>query len=248
VERYRPDPVDLLLETSGGFTDATEALVSQIQTLSEDIRVIVPNAAKSNGTLLCLAAKAIVMGAASELGPIEPQLNNIPCTILAKPEVGQANFVLQQAAIYALEQTRSLARKLLADGMMRGHDPAQIEEVVTSLSTRTRYFSHGSVINHAEATALGLHVEYLSPENELWQRLWLLYCMCDFDCRRNRFLKLFEGHARSSAIAALPPAAPPLHAPVPPEDFREGRAYSNSGKSAARLRRPAEPDHCRTTG
>jgi ClpP class serine protease len=56
------DPVDLLLETNGGQTDPTEALVTLIRNVATDFRVIVANAAKSNGTLLCLAADTIVMG------------------------------------------------------------------------------------------------------------------------------------------------------------------------------------------
>jgi ClpP class serine protease len=56
------DPVDLLLETNGGQTDPTEALVTLIRNVATDFRVIVANAAKSNGTLLCLAADRIVMG------------------------------------------------------------------------------------------------------------------------------------------------------------------------------------------
>jgi ClpP class serine protease len=68
-------PVDLLVETSGGLTDATEALISLIRTTITDLRVAVVNAAKSNGTLLALSARSIVMGATSELGPIEPPLS-----------------------------------------------------------------------------------------------------------------------------------------------------------------------------
>ena len=64
---------DLFIETSGGETDATEGLVKLLRTLAPDLRVIVPNAAKSNGTLLSLAAKEIVMGPPSELGPNRTQ-------------------------------------------------------------------------------------------------------------------------------------------------------------------------------
>jgi len=200
-------PVDLLLETIGGATDATEALVSLIRSMSTDFRVIVPSAAKSNGTLLCLAAKSIVMGAASELGPIDPAISGIPCTILAKPEAEQKDFVLHHAAKDAIKQTQSLAEKLLSSGMLSEHSSERVSEVVEYLSTRNRYFSHGSVIDHQEARQLGLAVEYLPPDDQLWQRVWLLYCMYDFDCRRNRYLKVFEGNARSSAIVT-PPGSP----------------------------------------
>jgi hypothetical protein len=64
------------------------------------------------------------------------------------------------------------------------------------------------VINYKEAAALGLSVEYLDPANEIWQRTWLLYCMYDYDCRHNRYLRVFEGPNISTGIAAPPPPPP----------------------------------------
>jgi hypothetical protein len=202
------EPVDMLLETNGGFTDATEALVSLIQSLVTDLRVIVVNAAKSNGTLLCLAAKSIVMGATSELGPIEPLIQGVPCSILMQDQIAKTNFALHEMGKYALLQSRSLASRLLAAGMMKGKQQAEIDDCVRKLASRDTYFSHGSVIDHREAVTLGLKVEYLPPDDKLWERLWLLYCMYEFDCRRSGYLKIFEGRARSTAVALLP-AAPP---------------------------------------
>jgi ClpP class serine protease len=201
-------PADLMLETSGGVTDATEGLVSLIQTVVPDLRVIVVSAAKSNGTLLGLAAKSILMGATSELGPIEPQFNGIPCTVLDTPEIAKQNFPLHKAGVFALQQTKALAKRLLTDGMMKGKPMPEIEETVKKLSSRDHFFSHGSVINHREAVQLGLTVEYLPPEDETWQKLWLLYCMYDHDCRRDKYLKVFEGPTISTSIAAPRAAAP----------------------------------------
>lgn len=195
-------PADLMLETGGGMTDATEGLISLVQTLAPDLRVIVASAAKSNGTLLCLAAKSIVMGATSELGPIEPHINGIPSTILSQPEIAKSNFPLHKFGVYALQQTKALANRLLTAGMMKGKTAGEIEAVVQQLSSRDVYFSHGSVINQTEAQAIGLTVEYLPPESELWKKIWLLYCMYDHDCRRDRYLKVFEGPAVSTSIAA----------------------------------------------
>lgn len=198
-------PADLLLETSGGGTDATEALVSQLRSTVPDLRVIVANAAKSNGTLLCLAAKCIVMGATSELGPIEPAVNGIPCTILEQPQIAAQNFPLHMAGKYALQQTRDLAKRLLEQGMMKGRDEKEIENTVKVLASRDRYASHGSVIDHREGATLGLSIEYLPPDNTLWQWVWLLFCMYDHDCRKSRYLKIFEGRFRSTAVAIPPP-------------------------------------------
>jgi hypothetical protein len=199
-------PVDLLLETNGGGTDATEGLITLIQNLTSDFRVVVANAAKSNGTLLGLAAKSIVMGAPSELGPIEPLVQGIPCSILTQPQIAAQNFPLHKYGEYALQQTRTLARKLLASGMMKARSPEEVDAVVGRLASRDVYFSHGSVIDHAEAASIGLSIEYLKPEDPIWQRIWLLFCMYEHDCRRARYLKVFEGRNRSTAIA-IPAAA-----------------------------------------
>lgn len=201
------EPVDLMLEVTGGFTDATEALISVVKHLTNDFRVIVVHAAKSNGTLLCLAAKSIVMGAPSELGPIEPSISGIPCTILSDPQMATINFVMHKQGIYSLNQSRTIAKDLLSNGMMKGATPNDIDVVVNKLSSRDTYASHGSVIDHREAKTLGLSIEYLPPENPIWQRFWLLHCMYEADCRKARYLKIFEGRARSMAVAA-PPVAP----------------------------------------
>lgn len=195
-------PTDLLLETNGGFTDATEAVVSLLQAIVTDLRVIVVNAAKSNGTMICLAASEIVMGPTSELGPIDPHLNGTPASILSQDVIAAQNYPLHQLAVYAIKQTEKLAKRLLQQGMMEGEDAARIDAAVVSLSTRSVFFSHGSVIDHKEATQLGLKVRYLDPDDDLWQRLWLLHCMYAHDVTKSGYLKVFEGAARSTSVAA----------------------------------------------
>ena len=149
------------------------------------------------------------MGCSSELGPIEPQLNGVPTTILAAPQVAASNFVLHKAGIYALAQTQSVAKQLLTAGMMSDKDATEVDEVVKQLSSRDTYASHGSVIDHKEATSIGLNVDYLGPTDPIWERIWLLHCMYEHDCRGAMYLKVFEGRARSIAISVPPPAPKP---------------------------------------
>ncbi len=198
------EPVDFLIETNGGQTDATEALVSIIQSRLTDFRAIVANAAKSNGTLLCLAASSIVMGATSELGPIDPHIQGTPCTILAKPEMATMNFAIHHLALLGLKQTQKLAETLLREGMLKGAAPGEVERVANALGTRDTYFSHGSTIDHREASSLGLNIEYLDTKHEVWQRLWLLYTMYDFDTKRDGYIKIFEGRGRSTSVFPAP--------------------------------------------
>lgn len=206
-------PVDLLVETMGGQTDGTEALISLIQNEVSDLRVVVANAAKSNGTLLGLAAQCILMGSTSELGPIEPQINTIPVSILMLPEIARDNFILHKYGEYAFQQTRTLAKTLLANGMMKGKDDADIEKTVQMLASRDKFFSHGSTINHVEAQSMGLNVQYLPPDDDLWRRIWLLYCMYEYDCRKSRYIKVFEGALRSTAVAWPAPASSTAQTP-----------------------------------
>lgn len=140
-------------------------------------------------------------------------VGGIPCSILIEPKIAEQNFNLHKFAEYALSQSRKLAKTLLSEGMMNGNSQAAIDTVVRTLSSRDIYFSHGSAIDHVEAKALGLAVEYLGPDDPIWQRIWLLYCMYEHDCRKSRYLKIFEGRMRSTAIAA--PHAGPIPQPAP---------------------------------
>ncbi len=195
-------PVDLLLETNGGQTDATEALVSMLQSTVQDLRVIVVNAAKSNGTMICLASREIIMGPTSELGPIDPHLNDIPASILIEPTIAQQNYPLHRLAAYAIMQTKKLATTLLKNGMLAGKSDVEVAMVVEALSTKNRFHSHGSVVDHREAKELGLAVRYLPGDDEIWQRLWLLHCMYAQDITAMNYLKIFEGRARSTSVAS----------------------------------------------
>lgn len=200
VADAKDSPFDLMLETPGGVTDATEAIVSLLQATSSDVRVVVPHWAKSNGTTICLAAQEILMGAASELGPIDPHLSGTPTSILLQPEVKQQNFALHMLAWYAVEQTKALATRLLKNGMMKGKADADIDATVQALATKDKFFSHGSTIDHLEATALGLNVRYLAHDDELWCKLWLLHCMYSHDCTKSGAVKIFESRTKSAAI------------------------------------------------
>ena len=198
------DACDLFIETSGGLTDVTEGLVHLLRNLAPDLRVIVPKAAKSNGTLLSLAAKEIVMGPPSELGPIEPSLAGIPSSVLMEPQMAQQNFVLHKLGTFAYEHNKQIAFDLLSSGMMASETPEVVQDVVDKLAGRDTYKSHGSVINHHEALKLGLDICYLPDGDEIWSRIWLLYCMYEYDSHGTGLQNIYEGRSRSTQIKASP--------------------------------------------
>ncbi|WP_197565155.1 hypothetical protein KV708_08555 [Comamonas thiooxydans] len=194
----KSDSIDLLLETNGGFTDATEKVCSVLTSSGKDIRVIVPRRAKSNGTVITFCGGSIVMGLDSELGPIDPHLNGTPCDFIVRIQ-GIDPLVLLSAQAGIL-QTKKLASQLLKANMLSGMDEAAIEVLVQRLASRDQYHSHGSVIDASEAQKLGLNVEVLQPTDSLWQQFWLLRTMYAHDCMMHGYSKVFESANVSSPI------------------------------------------------
>jgi hypothetical protein len=195
-------PVDLHLETNGGYTDAAEKLIAMLTPMRSRLRVIVARRPKSNGTLLALAAGEIVMGPASELGPIDPNISlgpnqSVPAQfVLQAPQAGP---VIRQIADAAMSQTRRLATQLLTTGQS-ANKTNEVAPVVEQLCTRTTYPSHGSVIGCDEALRLGLIVNRLKEDSDDWKWIWLLRCMYEQDARRLGLVKIFEGRTRSNGV------------------------------------------------
>ena len=65
--------IDLMVNSAGGDLDAADKIVQMCWDCAQSLRVIVPEWAKSAATFLALASEEVVMGIASELGPIDPQ-------------------------------------------------------------------------------------------------------------------------------------------------------------------------------
>lgn len=192
--------VDLLLETNGGMTDATEKICTLLRQSAPDLRVIVPRRAKSNGTVLALCGTHILMGTTSELGPIDPHINGVPVEFVVNAPAGSLGVIDVQIAEAFRKQTRKLASDLLTAGMMKACTPDQIQDTVNRLASRDHYHSHGSVIDPKEAKQLGLSVVEYAANDPLWQKIWLLRTMYGYDCGVNGYAKLFESQRISTAV------------------------------------------------
>lgn len=192
-------PVDLLLETNGGYTDPTEKICSLLKQAAPDLRVIVPRRAKSNGTVIAMCGTTIMMGVESELGPIDPFYNGVPVDFILNAPPGSFNPIEYQLASTTRSQTEKLARELLSKGMM-SHLQLSIDDTISKMATRGYYYSHGSVIDMHEAAALNLHVTQHQMNDALWQKIWLLRTMYQYDCLQGGYAKLFESQRLSSAV------------------------------------------------
>lgn len=194
LQGFAGKPLDLMIQTPGGNVDATEKIISVLKNSVADYRVIVPSWAKSAGTVVAISSKEILLGMNSELGPIDPSLpvngNNVPCELIAAdPAIAQ--HIRTMAALQA-QRMRILAEGLLTAGMMQGRPKTDVDATLDKISTSAGYKSHGAVIDHTEAVSLGLTVTFLQPNDSLWRRLWLLYCLYDYDATEKRVAKIFE--------------------------------------------------------
>lgn len=220
--------LDLLLHTGGGDIDAAEKLNSIVRAKvgTGTLRVIVPDYAKSAGTLMALGADKIVMSETSELGPIDPQItltdgsgNRISTPVLSYIEayrihsaalaadpndvvaqlmlskIDPARLVLFNAAV---DRATRFAENQLKRGMFRNE--GNWSAAASQLLDPKRWQSHGQMISWSDAAheSIGLVVEYMEPESELWQRYWQLYTYQRLAIKDPQ--KLFESEFASLVI------------------------------------------------
>jgi hypothetical protein len=230
----RGSDLDLLLHTSGGDVDQAERLAGLCRKRvgpAGSFRVIVPDSAKSAGTLICLAADRIVMGQPSELGPIDPQIviqRDASGDEFTRPaqsfldglqDIVQETGAGQLSPAYfplldkldpalidfckkALRRSEELATRYLAHYMLRGQPDCtrRAREIAHELNNVERFLSHGAVIDAERALGLGLVVEILDPDDDVWQGYWRLYCEQSMALGAPT-ARLFEGR-RASILAS----------------------------------------------
>ncbi|HXV56934.1 MAG TPA: hypothetical protein VD704_03625 [Gaiellaceae bacterium] len=159
--RQTPDdaPIDLLLHTPGGLVLASEQIAYALRGHQGKVTVLVPHYAMSGGTLVALAADEILMDEAAVLGPVDPQLGDLPAASLVrivgkKPveRLDDRTLLLADVAEKALRHMKQVVRDLLGDRL----EPARAETLVEELAGG--HYTHDDPITVAEATALGLPV------------------------------------------------------------------------------------------
>lgn len=101
------DPLDLILHSPGGSAEAAESIVKYLRGRFPGLRVIVPVAAMSAASMMAMSADVIIMGAHSQLGPIDPQIT-IPTP--EGPRSAPAAAIIQQfeEAKHDLEKTQTI--------------------------------------------------------------------------------------------------------------------------------------------
>ena len=158
-------PLDLVLHTPGGLVLATIQIARAIRDHKAKVTVFVPHYAMSGGTLIALAADEIVMCKHSVLGPIDPQLGQLPAASLLKvveqkpiAEIDDNTLVMADVGRKAIEQVKTSARELLEHRLPQ-NEAERIAEILA-----TGHWTHDYPISAQEALKLGLPVTMSMPD------------------------------------------------------------------------------------
>ena len=229
---YDADPredLHLMLGTPGGDGETALRLARQAQSRCKKLTVIVPEQAKSAGTLFVLGADHIYMGPTSDLGPVDPQFL-LPDGSLAAAKSIIAAVEHAEKRIQENPDTYPLHASLLSDitalMVQQARDAIArtgdlLKEVLACVSERTEKDvddlfkgleeplitdpqSHGAVISTCDAIKFDLPVEEADPASSRWRqiwRMWAKYRMLDLDAPR-----IYEGRTASWVV--------PLHTQV----------------------------------
>ena len=152
-------PLDIVLHTPGGLVLAATQIARAIQGHKGKVTVFVPHYAMSGGTLIALAADEIVMCEHSVLGPVDPQLGQLPAASLIKvveekpiAEIDDQTLIMADVGRKAIAQIEAFAKRLLSDKM----DENRAASVAAKLATGT--WTHDYPISADEARDMGLPV------------------------------------------------------------------------------------------
>lgn len=201
-------PIELVLHTPGGLVLAAEQIAAALAAHPARVTVYVPHYAMSGGTLIALAADDIVMSPSAVLGPVDPQVGELPvASILAAVdrkdvnEVDDRTLILADVGRKARAQVRDFATRLL-----RTHMDEQRAGEVARLLSEGRW-THDFPIDVTLARSLGLPVSTELPDEV--RQLMRLYP---------------QPRGRRPSVEYIPsPYEPPARAPRGPLPIRPHR-------------------------
>lgn len=173
--RFAPSntPIDLVLHTPGGLVLAAEQIAHALRKHPGRVTVFVPHYAMSGGTLVALAADEIWVDENAVLGPIDPQLGNLPAASVLKAveqkdvnKLEDQTLILADVARKAVRQVEDLVFEILKDRM--GDEKARS---TAKVFTEGRW-THDYPITCEELQAMGLPVKCGLPR-EIYQLMEL---------------------------------------------------------------------------
>ena len=170
-----------------------------IQSGDKHIRIIIPQAAMSAGTMLACSADVIVMGKQSSIGPIDPQfilqtsvgVQSLPAHAILEqfkkaqkdcadnpknlnswlPMLSQYGPALLVRCQDQIDFGKDLIDSWLKAYMFKGEDVATPEKIAHFLSNHANFKTHGKHINIEKAKEIGLKIEQLEDNQDFQDKV-----------------------------------------------------------------------------
>jgi len=220
----RKKGLDLILHTPGGDLTATESLVDYLKSMfGKDIRAIVPQISMSAGTIIALSCKELVMGKHSNLGPIDPQMGNMPCQAIlseferARKEIHSDpknaalwQFILSKyhptllsSCKHAVDMSEQLVYQWLLDNMCAG-DKIKTKKIVDYFSKHDDQKTHARHISAKQCMDIGVKVTELEDDDKLQDLVLTTHHAFMHSFANSTALKIIENHNGLSFIEQLP--------------------------------------------
>jgi hypothetical protein len=258
--------LDLLITSPGGSAEATESIVAYLRTQFDHIRAIVPVAAMSAATMLALGSDEIVMGAHSQLGPIDPQfVINTPDGPRSAP--GQAILDQFKEAKRECRNPQNLAawmpilraylpgllamcrdqrkvaqrmvRQWLGQYMLRD-DPEASNKAGNAakwFGNYAHFRSHGRRVSLQDVRQLGLRVAALEDDHDLQDAVLSVHHCYSVTHANTPAVKIIENHLGRAYVKMEREVLIPVSAPQPRAPRGAGQPAQPTGTPSSRAAR-----------
>jgi membrane-bound ClpP family serine protease len=226
VEADPKRDLHMMLNTPGGDGETAVRLLRTAQSRCKELTLIVPDEAKSAGTLVALGAHHLIMGPGSDLGPIDPQMRlsaddrelvaakDIVAAVddaAAKVQTSPSTYTIYSALLsdvsaIKVQQARSAIARTdkLLDLALRANSArsaTQLKKLKTDLTRRLIKEAdyHGAIFGVEEAQGAGLPVIAADPTSEQWKMVWALWTRY-FVLPEEDHIHVYEGERASYVI------------------------------------------------
>jgi hypothetical protein len=221
----RSKGLDLLLHTPGGDTAATESLVDYLFSMfGTNTRAIVPQLALSGGTMIACSCKEILMGKHSSLGPVDPQLGNIPAHgVIEEFKRAYQEIKLDQSKIpvwqpiiakypptligeceKAIKWSKEMTKEWLLRGMLseKADADVRVNTILTELTDHSLTLSHSRHLSATKCQSIGLEVRMLEEDQKLQEAVLSVHHACIHTLSSTGAFKIIENQNGIAFIQA----------------------------------------------
>ncbi len=215
--------LDLILHTPGGSVSAAQSITDYLQKMFNcNIRAIVPQIAMSAGTMLACTCTSILLSKHSNLGPIDPQLRNIPAygvihefnrafrEIKKDPSriaiwaaiIGQYRPTFLSQCENAINYSNSFVQSQLEKVMFNGDPKASIKakKIVKQLTDYRGNKTHDRHIHLEECEQMGLKIEKIEEDPQLQDLLLTVHHCYMHSLTNTNAFKIIENHCGTAFV------------------------------------------------